>query len=159
MSQVKIHTSSLAETRGKIAILAAEFNSVVVDNLMKGALDTLQSMGVKSENISVYKVPGAFELPLVAKTVLQKSEIEGVIALGCVIRGDTLHFELVAGQCASGLMSAGLETGKPAIFGVLTTDTVEQAMNRAGLKAGNKGSEAAMVLLQTLSILSKVKSE
>lgn len=139
----------------KIAIITARFNSLIVDSLQKGALEAFTAQGLPLDVIETYEVPGAFEIPVLAKRIFAKGEVEGIVALGTVIRGETAHFEYVAGQCASGVMAVSLEYAKPIIFGVLTANTIEQAMDRAGLKAGNKGTEAALALLQTLSVLQK----
>ena len=137
----------------RFAILVARFNSAIVEGLLDGAVDTLKRHGVSEDNILVVRVPGAYELPVVAKKVASRSDIDAVIALGAVIRGATAHFDYVAGPCANGLSTVALETGKPVAFGVLTTDTIEQAVERAGTKAGNKGVDVAMTALEMVSLL------
>ena len=140
----------------KLAIVVGRFNSFIGEALLKGALDSLQRHSVKAENITVVHVPGAFEIPLLVKKMAAGGEYDGVIALGAVIRGSTPHFEYVAGECAKGLSSVQLETGVPVGFGVLTVDSIEQAIERAGTKAGNKGAEAAITVLEMVNLLAKV---
>jgi 6,7-dimethyl-8-ribityllumazine synthase len=137
----------------RIAIAVARFNDFITDRLLAGALDGLQRHGVDESSITVARVPGAFELPLVCQRLAASGEYDAVIALGAVIRGATGHYDFVAGQCASGLQSAQLATGVPVIFGVLTTDTIEQAIERAGTKAGNKGFEAAATAIETADLV------
>jgi len=130
----------------KFAIVCARFNNFVTDRLLEGALDALKRAG--ATDVEVVHVPGAWELPLTAKTIAVHKKPDGIIALGAVIRGDTPHFDYVAGQAASGLMAVQLETGIPIAFGVLTTNTIEQAMDRAGGKDGNKGYDAAITAIE-----------
>ena len=137
----------------RFAILVARFNSAIVEGLLDGAIDTLRRHGVSEDNIVVVRVPGAYELPVVAKKVAARDDIDAVIALGAVIRGATPHFDFVAGQCAAGLSTVALDSGKPVGFGVLTTDTIEQAVESAGTKAGNKGADVAMTALEMVSVL------
>lgn len=141
---------------GRFALVAARFNSLVVDQLLAGALDALRRHGVPEERLDTIRVPGSFELPLVAQRLAASSQYAAIIALGAVIRGDTDHYDHVASQAVSGLMQAGLRSGVPVIFGVLTCDTVEQALNRAGLKAGNKGAEAAVAAVELVNLLRKL---
>jgi 6,7-dimethyl-8-ribityllumazine synthase len=137
----------------RVAVVAARFNSFVVDKLVSGALDTLREQGVADEDITLVRAPGAFELPLVVQSLLEDEDYDAVIALGAVIRGETPHFDFVAGECARGLSQVALETGIPVAFGVLTCDTAEQALERAGGKAGNKGVDAAMTALEMANLL------
>ena len=137
----------------RFAILVARFNSAIVEGLLDGAIDTLRRHGVSEDNIVVVRVPGAYELPVVAKKVAARDDIDAVIALGAVIRGATPHFDFVAGQGAAGLSTGALDSGKPVGFGVLTTDTIEQAVERAGTKAGTKGADVAMTALEMVSVL------
>jgi 6,7-dimethyl-8-ribityllumazine synthase len=130
----------------KFAVVCARFNSFVTDRLLEGALDALKSAG--AVEIEVVKIPGAWELPMTAKAIAEHKKPDAIIALGAVIRGDTPHFEYVAGQAASGLMAVQLETGIPVAFGVLTTNTIEQATDRAGGKDGNKGYDAAITAIE-----------
>ena len=142
-------------TPQKVAIIASRFNHLIVDRLVEGAIDGLVRHGLQQENIHVFNVPGAMELPLLAQEIAPK--FSGCIALGAVIRGHTPHFEYVAAECAKGLTQVSLAMHKPIIFGVLTTDTIEQALERAGTKAGNKGFEAALNLVEMLNLLEQVK--
>ncbi len=142
----------------KFAIVVSRFNSFITERLLEGALDCLSRHGVKEEDVDIVKVPGAFEIPLVAKKLAQK-DYDAVIALGAVIRGETPHFDYVAAEVSKGIASASLETGKPIAFGVLTTDTVEQAIDRAGTKAGNKGWEAALSAIEMANLLKKVEEK
>ncbi len=135
----------------------ARFNSFVVDKLLEGAIDTLRRHGVADEDITVIKAPGAFELPVLTRNVLATGTYDAVIALGAVIRGGTPHFEYVAGECVKGLSVVSLESRVPVAFGVLTVDTIEQAIERAGTKAGNKGAEAALSALEMVSVINKLK--
>ena len=136
----------------KFAIAVSRFNSFITDRLLEGAIDCILRHGGKEEDITVFKVPGSFELPLVAKK-LAKKDFDAVIALGAVIRGETPHFDYVAAEVSKGIANVSLETEKPVVFGVLTTDTVEQAIDRAGTKAGNKGWEAALAAIEMVNLL------
>jgi 6,7-dimethyl-8-ribityllumazine synthase len=144
---------STAPPAGRFAIIAARFNEIVVGPLLSGAVETLKKHGVGDDRLDVYRVPGAFEIPVVAKRVAKK--YAAVICLGCVIKGDTDHYDHVAGAATSGIAAAGVETGVPVIFGVLTTETLEQALHRAGGKAGNKGGEAALTAIEMANLLAK----
>ncbi|HJK90364.1 MAG TPA: 6,7-dimethyl-8-ribityllumazine synthase [Polyangiaceae bacterium LLY-WYZ-15_(1-7)] len=150
MSTYEGHYVAPADAR--FAIVASRFNHFVVDRLVEGAQDGLRRHGVDEERIDTVLVPGAWELPLVTARLLKSEKYAAVIALGAVIRGATPHFDYVAGQAASGVASAMMESGVPAIFGVLTTDTIEQAVERAGTKAGNKGWEAALAALEMVDL-------
>ncbi len=137
----------------RIAVVAARFNGLVVDQLVAGALAALASAGARAENISLLRVPGAFEIPAAARAAAER--YDAVVALGAVIRGETPHFDYVAGECARGLMRVMLDTGVPVAFGVLTCDTVEQALARAGGAAGNKGADAALAAIEMANLLRK----
>ncbi len=137
----------------RVAIACGRFNDFITERLLAGANDGLTRHGVDAASITVAWAPGAFELPLVAKQLAASGEFDAVICLGAVIRGATGHYEQVAGQCAAGIQQVQLETGVPVIFGVLTTDTIEQAIERAGTKAGNKGFEAAMTAIEMTDLL------
>ena len=137
----------------RVAVAVARFNEFITDRLLQGALDGLRRHGVDEASIAVVRVPGAFELPVVCKRLAACGEYDAVIALGAVIRGATDHYDHVAGQAAAGLQRAQLDTGVPVVFGVLTTDTIEQAVERAGTKAGNKGFEAATTAIETADLL------
>jgi 6,7-dimethyl-8-ribityllumazine synthase len=132
----------------KFAVLCAQFNSSITELLLAGALDALKRSGASEADIEIVTVPGSWELPLAAKTIAEQKKPDAIVALGAVIRGDTPHFDFVAGQTASGLMAVQLETGIPVAFGVLTTNTVQQAADRAGGKDGNKGYDAAITAIE-----------
>ena len=140
----------------RIAIVASRFNSAIVDQLLSGALEALARHQVDESAIDVYQVPGAFELPLIAKRIARRQEHDAIIALGAVIRGDTPHFEYVAGSCTQGLSEVALQMEIPVAFGVLTVDTIEQAIERSGTEAGNKGAEAALTAIEMISLLRKL---
>jgi len=142
-----------------IALVAAEFNQFIVQQLVDGAMDALSRNDVAGQNISLAWVPGAFELPLAADVLAASGKYDAVIALGAVIRGGTPHFDFVAGECSRGLASVGLKHGLPVIFGVLTTDTVDQALERAGSGAGNKGFDTAVAALQMISLVDRLHVE
>lgn len=137
----------------KVAIICARFNRFIVDHLEAGCLDTLHRHGVAPEDVTVVRTPGAFEMPMVAKKLATSGCYDAIIALGAVIRGSTPHFDQVAGACSRGLSSVASDTGVPVIFGVLTTDNVGQAIERAGAKAGNKGSDAATTAIEMISLM------
>jgi len=137
----------------RVALVASRFNHFITEHLVGGARDALARHGVDPEGVDVAWVPGAFELPLVARRLAAAERYDAVVCLGCVIRGSTPHFDYVAGETAKGVARAAEEAGKPVIFGVLTTDTIEQAIERAGTKAGNKGWEAAMAALEMVNLL------
>jgi 6,7-dimethyl-8-ribityllumazine synthase len=146
-----------AGARGhRVAIVAARFNDFIVASLVKGATAAWAARGGAPEELVVVRVPGAFELPLAAKKLAASGRYDAVVALGCVIRGDTPHFEYVAGECARGLQQASLETGVPVAFGVLTVETVDQALERAATNAGNKGGEAMETALEMASLLKRL---
>jgi 6,7-dimethyl-8-ribityllumazine synthase len=140
----------------RFALVAARFNDFVVDLLVRGALDALKRHGVSGQQIEIVRVPGAFDIPIVARKLALSRRYEALIALGAVIRGETPHFDYVAGECAAGIARIALESGVPIAFGVLTTDTVEQAMDRAGGKAGNKGADAALVAMEMANLLRRL---
>lgn len=142
--------------QGRYAIVVARFNAFVVESLLQGALDALKRHGVAEDTIDVVRVPGAWELPLVVDRVARKDQYDAVIALGAVIRGGTPHFEYVAGECTKGISQASIEHDVPVAFGVLTVDTIEQAVERSGTKAGNKGAEAAMSAMEMVSLLKQL---
>ncbi|MBL6824676.1 MAG: 6,7-dimethyl-8-ribityllumazine synthase [Litoricola sp.] len=144
------------EADGRYAIVVGRFNQFVVGSLVEGAVDALVRHGVGEDNITVIRVPGAYEIPLAAQAVAEKGDVDAIIALGAVIRGSTPHFDYVAGESASGLNKVQMDTGVPCAFGVLTVDTIEQAIERAGTKAGNKGAEAALVAIEMVSVLRQI---
>jgi len=153
---VKIVEGDFSATTAKYTIVVARFNGFVVESLLEGAIDTLKRHGVNEDNIEVVRVPGAFEMPLATKKVAQAKSCDAIITLGAVIRGGTPHFDFVAGECASGIAKISLEENLPIAFGVLTTDTIEQAIERSGTKAGNKGADAAMSALEMVSLMRKL---
>jgi len=142
---------------GRYAIVVARFNALITEKLLEGALDTLRRHGLDTATVDVAWCPGAFELPLVVQRLAASGRYDCVIALGCVIRGGTPHFDYVAGEAAKGLGVAQMQTGVPVAFGVLTTNTIEQALERAGTKMGNKGGEAALAALEMVSLFSKLE--
>lgn len=137
-------------TGGRIAVVVSRFNRAVTDNLLEGAVAAAKERGVEISEADVYPVPGAFELPVVARAIAKGGKYDGVVCLGAVVRGETPHFDFVCEQAAAGIQQVALETGVPVAFGVLTTDTMEQAMARAGGDVGNKGREALVTVLDTL---------
>ncbi len=157
-SRPKIIEGGLDAQDLRFACVAARFNEFVVEPLLQGAVDTLRRHGVAAESIDVVRVPGAFEIPLAVRKLAVSGRYDALIALGAVIRGDTPHFDYVAGECASGLARVTLETGLPVAFGVLTTDTVEQATERAGGKDGNKGADAALTAIEMANLLRLLES-
>lgn len=156
MSNYNVIEGDFVATSGKYALIVSRWNSFVVEALKDGALDTLRRQGVKEEDITIYYAPGAFEFPLVAKKLADTGKFDAIIALGAVIRGGTPHFEYVSGECTKGLAQVSMDAGIPVTFGVLTVDSIEQAIERSGTKAGNKGAEAAHTALEMVSLLSKV---
>ena len=140
----------------RFGIIVSRFNDFICERLLSGALDALKRSGADESRIDVYKVPGAFEIPTVTKKVVQTGRYDAVICLGAVIRGNTPHFDYVANEVSKGVATVSLETGTPVTFGVLTTDTIEQAIERAGSKAGNKGFEAAMAAVEMADLMKKI---
>ena len=140
----------------KFGIIVSRFNSFVSERLLEGALDTLLRSGAEDGAIDVIRVPGAFEIPIMAQKMAKSGGYDAIICLGAVIRGATSHYDLVANEAAKGVAQVGMETGVPVIFGVLTTDTIEQAIERAGSKAGNKGSESALAAIEMINLLSQI---
>ena len=148
---------NIRATGKKFAIVVSRFNSFVVESLLEGAVDTLDRFGeVGSDDITVIRVPGAYELPMAAQRIAQSKKFDAIIALGAVIRGGTPHFDFVAGECNKGLAQISLEYSIPVSFGVITTDSIEQAIERSGTKAGNKGAEAAMGALEMVNVMDAI---
>jgi len=141
----------------RFAVLASRFNEFVVDALMRGAVDTLRRLGATDKQVEVVRVPGAYDMPVVARKLALSRRYDAIIAVGAVIRGQTPHFDLVARECASGLARVSQETGVPVAFGVLTTETTEQAIDRAGGKAGNKGADAAAAAIELVNLLRRLE--
>lgn len=156
MKDIKVIEGTFTDAAGRYAIVVARFNSFVVEALLEGAVDTLVRHGVKPADISVVRVPGAWELPVAAKRIADKGGVDAIITLGAVIRGGTAHFEYVAGEAAKGIAAVQSATGVPITFGVLTVDTIEQAIERSGTKAGNKGGEAALTALEMVSLFKQL---
>ncbi|MDL2315798.1 6,7-dimethyl-8-ribityllumazine synthase [Desulfovibrio sp. OttesenSCG-928-A18] len=140
----------------KIALVASRFNDIIVDRLIGGAVDYLSRHGLERENMTIVRIPGAFELPLVCQKLAQNGRYDGIVALGAVIRGATPHFDFVANEAAKGLAQVSLASGVPIGFGLLTTENIEQAVERAGSKAGNKGVDAAAAMLETIRVLEQL---
>jgi 6,7-dimethyl-8-ribityllumazine synthase len=142
----------------RFALVVSRFNSFITDRLLAGAVDALEAAGADGENIMVVHVPGSFEIPLTAKKLAQGGRVDAVIAIGCVLRGETAHFDYVAGEVARGVQLAQLETGIPVIFCVLTCDTLDQAIDRAGLKGGNKGYDAGLAAIEMANLSKQLRS-
>lgn len=142
----------------RFAILASRFNEFVVDALVRGALDTLRRHGASDKQVDVVRVPGAYDMPLVARRLAESRRYDAIVAVGAVIRGQTAHFDYVAGECAAGLARVSADTGVPVAFGVLTTETAEQAIDRAGGKAGNKGADAAASAIELVTLLRRLEA-
>jgi 6,7-dimethyl-8-ribityllumazine synthase len=153
----KVIEGGFIPTKKRYGIVASRFNEFITSKLIGGAVDALTRHGIADESITLAWVPGAFEIPLAAKAMAGSGNYDAVIALGCVIRGATPHFDYVAAEAAKGVGQVALQTGVPVIFGILTTDSIEQAIERAGTKAGNKGSDAAMAAIEMTSLLDKLE--
>lgn len=156
MSHVSTIEGDLIYTTGRFAIVVARFNGFIVESLLAGALDAFKRHGVPAEQITVIKVPGAYEMPIAVQRTAQSGNYQAIVGLGAVIRGSTPHFDYVAGEAVKGMSSVALDHGIPVIFGVLTTDSIEQAIERAGTKAGNKGAEAAVTAIEMVNLLAKI---
>jgi len=156
--QPKIIEGELLARDLRFVVVAARFNEFVVEPLVRGALDALKRHGVLEKQIEIVRVPGAFEMPVVVRKLALSQRYDAIITLGAVIRGQTPHFDYVAGECASGVARIALESGVPIAFGVLTTDTVEQAVDRAGGKAGNKGADCALVAIEMANLLRRLST-
>jgi len=152
----QIIEGDLRANNATYALLVTRFNSFITESLLEGAKDALLRHGISENQLTVIRVPGAYEMPLVAQQCAKSGKYEAVIALGAVIRGGTPHFDYVAGECAKGLGQVSLDTGVPVSFGVLTTDSIEQAIERAGTKAGNKGADAAMTALEMINLMKQI---
>lgn len=156
MAQVLTYEGRLAAANLKIGIVVARFNELITERLLSGALDAWRRHGGDEGQVEVAWVPGAFELPLVAQTMAQSGRFAAVVCLGCVIKGATDHYDYVCSQAASGVLQAGLKSGVPVSFGVLTTDNLEQALERAGSKAGNKGADAVLAAIEMADLLRQI---
>lgn len=153
MAEIKSYEGSMVVDGARFGIVVGRFNSFVVESLLDGALDTLKRHGASEKDIEIARVPGAFEIPLACKQMAVSKKYDAIIALGAVIRGGTPHFEFVAGECGKGLAQVMMEYGLPVAFGVLTVDTIEQAIERAGTKAGNKGVEATLSAIEMVNLM------
>jgi 6,7-dimethyl-8-ribityllumazine synthase len=156
--QTKVHQGKLKAEGFRFAIVVASWNDFLTSKLVEGSIDALEKLGAEEKSIEVFKVPGSFELPLVAKKVCESKKFDAVICLGVVIRGQTPHFDYVAGEAAKGIGQIGMQTGMPVMFGVVTADTLEQAIDRCGVKAGNKGFEAAMSAVELVNLFKEMGS-
>jgi len=143
----------------KIGIVVSRFNQFISDRLLEGALDALHKLGAEDADLSIYKVPGSFEVPLVAKKIAKARKVDGIICLGTLIRGDTPHFDFLSAEVTKGLAQISMEEGMPLSFGILTVETIEQGIERAGAKAGNKGYDAAFSLVETINLVKKAGLE
>ncbi len=150
--QPKVHQGNLTAAGFRFAIVASRWNDFLTSKLIEGALDALERLGADENSVEVFKVPGSFELPLTARKVAESGNFDAVICIGTVIRGETPHFDYVAGEAAKGVAQVSMQTGVPVLFGVVTTDTLEQAINRTGVKAGNKGFEVAMSAVELVNL-------
>jgi 6,7-dimethyl-8-ribityllumazine synthase len=155
--QPKVHQGLLKAEGFRFAIVVARWNDFLTARLTEGALDALERLGADENQIEIFKVPGSFEIPLTAQKIAESSNFDAVICLGAVIRGQTPHFDYVAGEAAKGIGQAGMKTGIPVLFGIVTADTLEQAIDRAGVKAGNKGFEAAMSAIELVNLYKEMK--
>lgn len=149
----KLYEGNLVGTDLRVGIVVARFNEFITNKLVDGAVDALKRHGVQEDQIDIAWVPGAFELPLISQKMAENNKYDAVIALGTVIRGSTPHFDYVCNEAAKGIASASQKTGKPVIFGVITTETIEQAIERAGTKAGNKGADAAVSAIEMANVI------
>jgi 6,7-dimethyl-8-ribityllumazine synthase len=156
MMSIKTIEGALSVKKARFCLVAARFNSFIVDSLVDGAIDTLKRHGASEDDITLVKVPGAFEMPVALEKIAAKGEYDAIIALGAVIRGGTPHFDFVAGECVKGMAQVSLKHGVPVAFGVLTVDTIEQAIERAGTKAGNKGAEATLSAIEMVNLLRQI---
>ena len=156
MADIKVIEGDFTQCSGRYALVVGRFYVFLLESLVEGAVDTLRRHGISNDDIAIIRVPGAYEMPLAVKRVAETSDYDAIIALGAVIRGGTPHFEYVAGEASSGLGAVSLETDVPVTFGVLTVDSIEQAIERSGTKAGNKGAEAAITALEMVSLFKKL---
>jgi 6,7-dimethyl-8-ribityllumazine synthase len=156
-SNIKTLEGDFSANDAQYAIVVGRWNSFVVESLLEGALDTFKRHGIKDDQITIVRAPGAYELPIVCQKLAETERYNAIVALGAVIRGGTPHFDFVAGEAAGGLNSVALTASMPVIFGVLTVDSIEQAIERAGTKAGNKGAEAGMVALEMVNLFKQIE--
>ena len=157
MSDIKEYVGDFTASEGKFGLVVARFNEFVVEALLSGAIDQLRRHGVSDAKIEIVRVPGAYEIPFMAQVMAESKKYDAIIALGAVIRGSTPHFDIVAGESAKGLSNVASKHKLPIVNGIITTETIEQAIERSGTKAGNKGSEAAVTAIEMVSLISKFK--
>ena len=150
--QPKVHQGNLSASGFRFAIVASRWNDFLTAKLVEGALDALERLGAEEDKVEIFKVPGSFEIPLTAQKVAQSGRFDALICIGTVIRGDTPHFDFVAGEATKGVSNVAMQTGIPVLYGIVTADTLEQAINRAGVKAGNKGFDAAMSAVELVNL-------
>jgi len=156
---MKTYQGGLQAKGLKIGIILSRFNQFISDRLLEGALDALNKLGADDADISLYKVPGSFEVPMLAKKIAGAKKVDGILCLGALIRGDTPHFDFLGAEVTKGLAQVSMEEGLPVSFGILTVETIEQGIERAGAKAGNKGYDAAFSLVETLNLVKKAGLE
>ncbi|HEX7997759.1 MAG TPA: 6,7-dimethyl-8-ribityllumazine synthase [Pyrinomonadaceae bacterium] len=157
--QPEVHQGRLNAEGFRFALIASRWNDFLTARLVEGALDALERLGAQEQAVELYKVPGSFEIPLLARKVAGSGKFDAVICLGTIIRGQTPHFEYIAAEVTKGIAQAGMETGLPVVYGIVTADTLEQAIDRAGVKAGNKGFEAAMSAVELVNLYKAVMSD
>jgi 6,7-dimethyl-8-ribityllumazine synthase len=155
--KLKVYRGKMNSGGGRFGIVVSRWNDFLTSKLLDGALDAFQGHGIGDQNIEIFKVPGAFELPLTAQKLAETGRFDAIVTIGVVIRGETPHFDYVAGEAAKGIAQVGLKTGIPVIFGVVTTNTLEQAINRSGVKAGNKGYEAAVSAIEMSDLFGQIE--
>lgn len=154
---MKVYEGKLQAKGYRIGIVLSRFNQFISGHLLEGALEALKKLGAEEANLSIYKVPGAFEIPLVARMLARKKQVDGILCLGVLIRGETPHFDFLSAEVTKGLAQVAMEEGLPVAYGILTVETLEQGIERAGTKAGNKGYNAAMALVEMLNLLQDSK--
>jgi len=157
--QPTVHEGRLNAEGFRFGIVASRWNEFISGRLVEGALDALKRLGASQEQVAIYRVPGAFEIPLMALRLAQSHKVDAIICLGTIIRGQTPHFDYIANEVAQGISKAGLDTGVPVVFGIVTADTVDQAIDRAGVKLGNKGFEAAMTAVELVNLYKEAFEE
>ena len=151
-----IYEGHLVDSTHKFAIVVARFNSFITDKLVEGALDTIERHGCNKQNVDVFKVPGCFEVPMAAQKLASKSKYDAIICLGALIRGETPHFDYIASECTKGIAAIALQAQIPVTYGIITANTVDQAVNRAGVKVGNKGADAALAAIEMVDLYNKI---
>ncbi|MCA1850581.1 MAG: 6,7-dimethyl-8-ribityllumazine synthase [Acidobacteria bacterium] len=157
--QPKVHQGRLNAEGFSFAVVASRWNDFLTSRLVEGALDALERLGAQEKSVEVFRVPGSFEIPLLARKLADSGKFDAVVCVGTLIRGETPHFEYIASEVTKGIAQAGMESGVPVVYGVVTADTLEQAIDRAGVKAGNKGFEAAMAAVELVNLYKAVTSD